>query len=164
MCVRHRGRAYRQGTGRAAREYDRPTQGRQAATQADLPYSSIASLVGVVLVLVFFITSWDSGTLVLDALAAGGKMETHKAQSIFWVVVVGATAVALLLGGGLRSLQSGSVVTGLPFMLVIALLCVGILRGLKRALTLQRAARGPTGCIHREPEHRASRTCDPRCW
>jgi BCCT family betaine/carnitine transporter len=127
------------------------SNGQQAATQADLPlklfvvlselpFASVASLVGVMLVLVFFITSWDSGTLVLDTLAAGGKTDTRKAQLIFWVVVVGATAIALLLGGGLRSLQSGSVVTGLPFMLVIALLCIGILRGLKRALALQRAA------------------------
>jgi choline/glycine/proline betaine transport protein len=54
--------------------------------------------------------------------------------------VVGAAAVALLLGGGLRSLQSGSVVTGLPFMIVIALICVGTLRGLVQA---RRAQAGP---------------------
>lgn len=127
------------------------SHGQLAATQADLPlklfivlselpFAGIASLLGVFLILVFFITSWDSGTIVLDTLAAGGKLDTKKSQGIFWIVVVGAAAIALLLGGGLRSLQSGSVVTGLPFMIVIALLCVGILKGLSRALALQRAA------------------------
>ena len=103
------------------------------ATLRELPLASISSLIGIVLVMVFFITSWDSGTLVLDTLTAGGKTETQKLQAVFWIVVVGAAAVALLLGGGLRSLQSGSVVTGLPFMLVITLICAGTLRGLARA-------------------------------
>jgi BCCT family betaine/carnitine transporter len=100
----------------------------------ELPLPGISSLIGIVLVVVFFITSWDSGALVLDTVAAGGKIDTHKAQRVFWVGVVGAVAVALLLGGGLRSLQSGSVVTGLPFMIVIALMCAGVLRGLGKAL------------------------------
>lgn len=100
----------------------------------ELPFASLSSLVGVVLVMIFFITSWDSGALVLDTVAAGGRIDTHKAQRVFWVGVVAAVAVALLLGGGLRSLQSGSVVTGLPFMIVIALVCAGVLMGLGRAL------------------------------
>jgi len=100
---------------------------------SELPLAQISSFIGIVLVMVFFITSWDSGTLVLDALSAGGKTDTRKLQSVFWIVLVGAAAVALLLGGGLRSLQSGSVVTGLPFMIVITLICAGTLRGLAKA-------------------------------
>jgi len=103
------------------------------ATLRELPLAQISSLIGIVLVMVFFITSWDSGTLVLDTLASGGKTDTRKVQSVFWIVVVGAAAVALLLGGGLKSLQSGSVVTGLPFMIVITLICAGTLRGLAGA-------------------------------
>ncbi|MBV1694272.1 MAG: BCCT family transporter, partial [Hyphomicrobiales bacterium] len=96
----------------------------------ELPLAAMSSVAGILLVMVFFVTSWDSGTLVLDALGSGGKPETHKWQAVFWILLVGAAAVALLLGGGLRSLQSGSVVTGLPFMLVITLICLGTLRGL----------------------------------
>ena len=103
------------------------------ATLRGLPWAELSSLVGIILVMVFFITSWDSGTLVLDTLASGGKTDTRKLQSVFWILVVGAAAVALLLGGGLRSLQSGSVVTGLPFMIVITLICAGTLRGLVQA-------------------------------
>jgi BCCT family betaine/carnitine transporter len=103
------------------------------ATLRGLPWAELSSLVGIILVMVFFITSWDSGTLVLDTLASGGKTDTRKLQSVFWILVVGAAAVALMLGGGLRSLQSGSVVTGLPFMIVITLICAGTLRGLVQA-------------------------------
>ena len=103
------------------------------ATLRELPLAQLSSLIGIVLVMVFFITSWDSGTLVLDTLASGGKTDTRRIQSVFWIVVVGAAAVALLLGGGLKSLQSGSVVTGLPFMIVITLICAGTLRGLAGA-------------------------------
>ncbi|MBU3671446.1 MAG: BCCT family transporter [Sinobacteraceae bacterium] len=106
-----------------------------------LPLAEISCFIGILLVMIFFVTSWDSGTLVLDALSAGGKTETPKLQAVFWIVVVGAAAVALLLGGGLRSLQSGSVVTGLPFMIVITLICVGTLRGLVQA---RRAQSGTT--------------------
>lgn len=102
-----------------------------------LPLAELSCFVGILLVMIFFVTSWDSGTLVLDALSAGGKTETPKLQAVFWIVVVGAAAVALLLGGGLRSLQSGSVVTGLPFMIVITLICVGTLRGLAQARRAQ---------------------------
>lgn len=103
------------------------------ATLRGLPLAEISSLVGIVLVMVFFVTSWDSGSLVLDTLASGGKTDTRRSQPVFWIVVVGAAAVALLLGGGLKSLQSGSVVTGLPFMIVITLICAGTLRGLAKA-------------------------------
>lgn len=119
------------GASRAAADAELPLK--LFATLRELPFSQISSLVGIVLVLVFFVTSWDSGTLVLDALASGGKTDTHRLQAVFWIVVVGAAAVALLLGGGLKSLQSGSVVTGLPFMIVITLICVGTLRGLAKA-------------------------------
>ncbi|NDE01432.1 MAG: BCCT family transporter [Gammaproteobacteria bacterium] len=103
----------------------------------ELPLAEISCFIGILLVMIFFVTSWDSGTLVLDSLSAGGKTETPKLQAVFWILVVGAAAVALLLGGGLRSLQSGSVVTGLPFMIVITLICVGTLRGLAQARRAQ---------------------------
>jgi BCCT family betaine/carnitine transporter len=102
-------------------------------------------------VMVFFITSWDSGTLVLDTLASGGKTDTSRRQSAFWILLVGAAAIALLLGGGLRSLQSGSVVTGLPFMVVIALICVGTMLGLVKARKVAQSQPPPKSQIRPEP-------------
>ncbi len=98
-----------------------------------LPLTSITSFVGIVLILVFFVTSWDSGALVLDTISAGGKIGTNKRQRIFWVFIVGAVASALLIGGGLKSLQSASIITGLPFMIIIGIMCVGLFKGLARA-------------------------------
>ncbi|MFQ5562327.1 MAG: BCCT family transporter [Parvularculaceae bacterium] len=104
----------------------------------ELPLTQITSVIGITLVLIFFVTSWDSGALVLDTIAAGGKIDTHKLQRVFWVGIVGSVAIALLLGGGLRSLQSGANVTGLPFMIVVAVMCVGVVKGLHEARRRQR--------------------------
>jgi BCCT family betaine/carnitine transporter len=125
------------GGSRVAADADLPLK--LFATLRGLPLAELSCFVGIVLVMVFFVTSWDSGTLVLDGLAAGGKEGSRKLQSVFWIVVVGAAAVALLLGGGLRSLQSGSVVTGLPFMVVITLICAGTLRGLAKVRASDKA-------------------------
>lgn len=119
-------------------------QGHTALAEADLPLklfvmleqlplTEITSFVGIMLVLVFFITSWDSGSLVLDTISSGGKTGTKKSQRILWVAMVGLVAIALLVGGGLKSLQSASIITGLPFMIVIALLVICIVKGLHQA-------------------------------
>ncbi len=98
-----------------------------------LPFAEITSFMGIILILVFFTTSWDSGSLVLDTISAGGKIGTKKSQRILWVAMVGMVAISLLIGGGLKSLQSASIITGLPFMIVIALLVVCIFKGLHQA-------------------------------
>ncbi|NNU82216.1 BCCT family transporter [Halovulum dunhuangense] len=97
---------------------------------AQLPLTGITSLVGIVLVLVFFITSSDSGSLVIDTIAAGGKINAPVVQRVFWAIVEGLVAVALLLGGGLVALQAMAVSTGLPFTLVLLAACYAIVRGL----------------------------------
>ena len=134
---------------RAAADADLPLK--LFATLRELPLAQISSLVGIVLVMVFFVTSWDSGTLVLDGLSAGGKTDTPRRQSVFWIFLVGAAAIALLLGGGLRSLQSGSVVTGLPFMVVIALICVGTMLGLVKARKVAQSQSPPKSRSRPEP-------------
>ncbi|MFN3275262.1 MAG: BCCT family transporter [Paracoccus sp. (in: a-proteobacteria)] len=95
-----------------------------------LPLASITSLVGIVLVIVFFVTSSDSGSLVIDTIAAGGKVNAPVPQRIFWVGIEGAVAIALLLGGGLVALQAMAVSTGLPFTIVLLGACYAIVRGL----------------------------------
>ena len=96
----------------------------------ELPLAAITSLIGITLVIVFFITSSDSGSLVIDAITAGGKVDAPKPQRIFWAIIEGAIAIALLLGGGLSALQAMAVSTGLPFALVLLIGCYAIIRGL----------------------------------
>ncbi|MCA0940747.1 BCCT family transporter [Yangia mangrovi] len=97
-----------------------------------LPMSSITSVLAVVLVIVFFVTSSDSGSLVIDTITAGGKVDAPVPQRVFWACFEGAVAIVLLLSaGGLSSLQSMVISTGLPFTLVLLVMCVAIWRGLQ---------------------------------
>ena len=98
-----------------------------------LPFSGLTTLVGVVLVLVFFITSSDSGSLVIDGITSGGKDDPPVPQRIFWATMQGLLAAALLYGGGkqaLAALQAGTVVAGIPFTLILLLVCFSLYRGL----------------------------------
>ncbi|UWR65948.1 BCCT family transporter [Phaeobacter inhibens] len=96
-----------------------------------LPLASITSFVGILLVIVFFVTSSDSGSLVIDTITAGGKVDAPMPQRVFWCVFEGAVAIVLLLGGGLVALQAMVISTGLPFTVVLLLMCWAILRGLQ---------------------------------
>ncbi|MCB1521512.1 MAG: BCCT family transporter [Hyphomicrobiaceae bacterium] len=100
---------------------------------APLPYGGIASFVGVVLVILFFVTSSDSGSLVVDTITAGGKLEAPVAQRVFWAIFEGLVAVALLVGGGLQALRAAAVSTGLPFTLVVLVMCASLVVGLRSA-------------------------------
>ena len=95
-----------------------------------LPLASITSTIGIVLVIVFFVTSSDSGSLVIDTITAGGKIDAPLPQRVFWCTFEGAVAIALLLGGGLSSLQAMVISTGLPFTVVLLLMCWAIVKGL----------------------------------
>ena len=96
-----------------------------------LPLTTITSIVGIVLVIVFFVTSSDSGSLVIDTITAGGKIDAPVPQRVFWCIFEGAVAIVLLLSaGGLGSLQSMVISTGLPFTIVLLVMCVAIWRGL----------------------------------
>ncbi|TGD43321.1 BCCT family transporter [Pseudotabrizicola sediminis] len=97
---------------------------------SQLPLAGISSLIGIVLVVVFFVTSSDSGSLVIDTIAAGGKTNAPVVQRVFWATFEGLVAIALLLGGGLAALQAMAVSTGLPFTLVLLAACYSIVRGL----------------------------------
>jgi BCCT family betaine/carnitine transporter len=97
---------------------------------ADLPLAGVSSLIGIVLVMVFFVTSSDSGSLVIDTITAGGKTDAPVAQRVFWAVFEGVVAVVLLLGGGLAALQAGAIATGFPFALLLVLMMVATWRGL----------------------------------
>ncbi len=99
-----------------------------------LPFTNIVSTISVFLIAIFFITSADSGALVMDMITAGGKMDAPVAQRVFWCVLAGMVAMALMLGGGMASLQSMTISIGLPFGIVLVLMCVGLYRGLREEL------------------------------
>jgi BCCT family betaine/carnitine transporter len=96
-----------------------------------LPMASITSTIGIVLVIVFFVTSSDSGSLVIDTITAGGKIDAPVPQRVFWCTFEGLVAIALLIGGGLTSLQAMVISTGLPFTLILLLMCWAIFKGLQ---------------------------------
>jgi BCCT family betaine/carnitine transporter len=95
-----------------------------------LPLAAISSFIAIVLVIVFFVTSSDSGSLVIDTITAGGKVDAPLPQRVFWATFEGLVAIALLLGGGLAALQAASVSTGLPFAAVLLLGCYALIKGL----------------------------------
>lgn len=97
---------------------------------AALPLTEITSFVGIALVIVFFVTSSDSGSLVIDTITAGGKVNAPVSQRVFWATFEGLVAIALLLGGGLVALQAMAVSTGFPFTIVLLLACYSIVKGL----------------------------------
>jgi choline/glycine/proline betaine transport protein len=92
------------------------------------PLVSITSGLAIILVFVFFITSSDSGSLVIDIITAGGHQDPPVAQRIFWALTEGVVAAVLLSGGGLLALQTAAISTGLPFALVMVMMCVGLYR------------------------------------
>ncbi|MCV2865177.1 BCCT family transporter [Albidovulum sediminicola] len=95
-----------------------------------LPLATITSVIGIILVIVFFVTSSDSGSLVIDTITAGGKVDAPLPQRVFWCTFEGAVAIVLLVGGGLGALQAMVISTGLPFTAVLLLMCWATLRGL----------------------------------
>jgi len=99
-----------------------------------LPMTSVTSLVGIVLVLVFFVTSSDSGSLVVDTICSGGKVDAPMPQRVFWCSLEGLIAIALLIGGGLASLQALAVAAGFPFMILVMVMCYCIYKGLRSEL------------------------------
>ncbi len=95
-----------------------------------LPWTTLLSCVAMLLTIIFFVTSSDSGSLIIDIIAAGGKVDAPIPQRVFWCTVEGLVAIALLLGGGLKALQAASLVTGFPFAIVLLGMGACVLVGL----------------------------------
>ena len=95
-----------------------------------LPLAQITSFLAIVLVVVFFVTSSDSGSLVIDVISAGGKINAPTPQRVFWCTFEGLVAIALILGGGLVALQAMAVSTGFPFAVVLLVAALAVVKGL----------------------------------
>ena len=96
-----------------------------------LPWSALTSALGIAVIIAFFVTSSDSASLVVDIITAGGRTDPPTVQRVFWAVTEGVVAAVLLIGGGLGALQTGVIITGLPFAVVLLLLGYSLLRGLR---------------------------------
>jgi BCCT family betaine/carnitine transporter len=99
-----------------------------------LPFTGVASFLSIMLVLCFFVTSSDSGSLVIDSITAGGKLDAPVPQRVFWAVMEGLIAIALLIGGGrdaLGALQAAAITFGLPFCLVLLVLAGCLVAGVR---------------------------------
>lgn len=95
-----------------------------------LPMTSIASFLAVLLIITFFVTSSDSGSLVIDSLAAGGASRTPVWQRVFWASIEGVVAATLLLAGGLSALQTMTIASALPFAIIMMVAALGMWRAL----------------------------------
>lgn len=100
---------------------------------AEFPIAWLTSGVGITLVLIFFVTSMDSGSLVIDTMTAGGKTDTPLAQRIFWCITLGLVGISLLLGGGLASLQALALATAFPFTIILIMMMISLYRSLREA-------------------------------
>ncbi|MFR9802499.1 BCCT family transporter [Pseudonocardia sp. RS010] len=97
-----------------------------------LPAGSVVAFGAVILIVLFFVTSSDSGSLVVDMLASGGETDPPVWSRVFWAAAEGLVAIGLLLasteGNALSALQTAAIVIAFPFSLVMLLMCVGLYR------------------------------------
>lgn len=110
----------------------------------NMPIPYIASSLAIILLIVFFVTSSDSGSLVIDAITAGGRTDAPVSQRIFWAILQGMVAAALLVGGGagaLGAMQAGTIASGLPFTFVLLVCCYSLFKGLMSEHMILRAGR-----------------------
>ncbi len=104
-------------------------------TLGNLPMGTVLSVIALILVVVFFVTSSDSGSLVVDMLASGGHPNPPTWSRVLFAVLEGLVAIGLLLAGGadgLSALQAGSVSTGAPFVIVLVLIMIALYKTLSR--------------------------------
>ena len=100
-------------------------------TLSYLPLEQFTAALSTLIIVTFFVTSSDSGSLVIDILTAGGDQDPPKIQRIFWAVTEGVIAAVLLLAGGLKALQTAAIASGFPFALIMIGICFALLKDLK---------------------------------
>jgi choline/glycine/proline betaine transport protein len=100
-----------------------------------IPFTPILSFIAIVLVAFFFITSSDSGSLVIDNITSGNAAFTPPLQRVFWAFLQAIVAIVLLWGGGLDALQTAVIIAGLPFAVIILLMCYSLNKGLQEELS-----------------------------
>ena len=104
-----------------------------------LPFSQVVSFIALVMVIIFFVTSCDSGAMVVDMLASYGENNTPLWQRFYWTLGIGIVATILLLNGGLAALQTMSIVSALPFTVVLIIAIYGMFTALNIESTKQQS-------------------------
>ena len=99
------------------------------------PLADITSILAVVLIFLLIVTSADSTTHIVAGMATGGSENPKVKHKVIWGLLIGAISVAMTIAGGLTSLQTASVVTGLPFSIILLLMTLSIMRALRREHT-----------------------------
>jgi BCCT family betaine/carnitine transporter len=118
------------GIGRGQQLIAAPLEAKLFLMLEGLPWPQVTCFLSIILILIFFITGWDSGTLVIDCMTAGGREDTPLMQRVIWLLLVGGAAVILLFAGGLDALQTAAIVTGLPLAALLLLICAGTIAAL----------------------------------
>ncbi|GMN88785.1 BCCT family transporter [Francisella sciaenopsi] len=95
------------------------------------PFSTVLSILAVFLIVTFFVTSADSGALVIDILATGNAKQSITLQRIAWAVLSGLLAISLILAGGLQALQSATIISAFPLLFILFLMCVSLIKSLR---------------------------------
>lgn len=95
------------------------------------PFAIVLKILGLILICSFIITSADSGALVVDSITSGGKVKTPAFQRVIWAVATGIIAAVLMYGGGLNALQTAVTISGLPFAILLVMMCFSLLSGIK---------------------------------
>src|SRR5699024_9707404 len=103
-----------------------------------MPISTITSILAVFMIVIFFVTSADSGALVLDILSSKENMPSPVWQRIFWSTLTGVVAIALLLADGLQALQTATIASALPFSIILLIAIYGLFKALKNEATKRR--------------------------
>ncbi|WP_439709073.1 BCCT family transporter [Brucella anthropi] len=116
-----------------------------------LPLTSLTSTLAVMLVAIFFVTSSDSGSLVVDSIAAGGETETTTAQRVFWCALEGVVAALLLIAGGLGALQSATIASALPFCIIMLALVWCLFKGMRADLAQRTASLAAPFSVSSQP-------------
>ncbi len=97
----------------------------------NFPFQSVLTLLAVLMVVIFFVTSCDSGAMVVDMLCSNGSNDTPLWQRIYWAIAVGVVAAILLYAGGLSALQTMTIVAALPFSIILLVALFGLMKALR---------------------------------
>ncbi|MCQ3829330.1 choline BCCT transporter BetT [Microbulbifer elongatus] len=111
------------------------------------PFSQVLSGLAIILVVIFFITSADSGAMVMNMLSSHGRDDTPAWQRIFWSAIIGVVAIALLLAGGLASLQTAAIASALPFSIILLVAIYGLVKALRMDSAKKDAQSAPVAPI-----------------
>ena len=108
-----------------------------------LPWANLMQWIGLLLIVIFFITSSDSGSFVDDMVTSGGNPNPPVANRVFWGLSEGAAAAVLLLAGGLKALQAASISAGLPQSILLIAACVGLAKYLTKGMVREMPEESP---------------------